>query len=261
MKQKEDKFKGKEYRLLDDRSGESFLLKVGRNSDLLVWDEKEGINRPIRHCPNERVIFVDKQSKHALVEPIIFRKGFLEVKRTDQITQQFLDAHPDNKANGGAWFESIDYSAEAIEGVEVDELQLDIKNAVRAKAKEKDGIYEIEAVVAVLVNSVLRASEMSLQEMKREIYNEVDNNPYYFCDDNGNISIFDDDSTKLKYLTLRAIKDGIIKKSPNNKSMLWVKNNELIASAPRGLDLVDYFSDYLSSDEGMLVIEEIKNRS
>jgi len=43
--------------------------------------------------------------------------------------------------------------------------------------------------------------------------------------------------------------------------MLWAKGGKVIATAPQGVDLLEYFTDYLSSDEGILVIEEIKKRS
>ena len=63
-----------------------------------------------------------------------------------------------------------------------------------------------------------------------------------------------------KYITLRAIKDGIIKKSPNNKSIVWGKDSKKIYTAPQGVDLVESFADYLSSDDGIIVLEEIKKR-
>ena len=65
---KEKKLVDKSYRLLGDRSGEAFLLKTGKNKRLLIFDTDEKINRAIRHCPNEKSIFLDEQSNHALVE-------------------------------------------------------------------------------------------------------------------------------------------------------------------------------------------------
>lgn len=256
-----NKYTEKSYRLTEDRSGEAFLLKTGKNRRLLTFDAEKGYNRAIRHCPNEKSIFIDEQSEHALVEPIIFYKGVLTVSATDQTTQRFLDAHPSNVANGGNWFEAINDDADATEEVEMEDLILDIKNMIREKAKEDSGIYALEMVVAVMIDSVEKASQMSEEALKRVLYNEADRNPYYFTDDNGNVNIFDNESMQRKYLTIRAIKDGVIKRSPNSKSILWTKDNTVIATAPKGLELIDYFADYLSSDEGMLVIEEIKRRS
>lgn len=257
----ETKYLEKSYRLADDRSGESLLLKVGKNRRLLVFDEAKGHNRAIRHCPNERSIFVDEQSEHALVEPIIFEFGYLDVNATDQITQKFLDIHPDNVSNGGTWFEPVDDEMEAKESIEMDEKIMDIKYAVRAKSKEEDGIHALMAVVAVLTGSVIEASQMGKEELKVEIYRAAERNPDYFVDDSGNVTIFNDDYIYRKYLVLKSIKDGIIKKSSNGKSMLWYRDNKMICTSPASIDLVDYFTDYLTTDDGMLVLEEIQRRS
>ena len=255
------KFTAKEYRLADDRSGLTFILKTGKQKNLLIFDEDKGISRPIRHCPNEKTIFADEQSNFALVEPIIFTHGYLEVSRESQITQKFLDSHPDNVINGGVWFEEVNDEKEAEADLKIDDLKIDLYNAVRKKLNEQDGVYELEAVVAVLENSVAEASGMSPQSLKRRIYQEIESNPLYFADDNYNVTIFEDDYINRKYFVLRAIKEAIIKKSPNDKSMVWVKDNKMIVTAPRGLGLVEYFADFLGTEEGMLVAEEIKRRS
>lgn len=254
-------FTSKEYRLADDRSGLAFILKTGKDQRLLVFDEKKGINRPIRHCPSEKSIFIDEQSDRAYIEPIIIMHGSIEIPREAQITQQFLDAHPDNVGNGGTWFEEINEEKEAENDLILDEIKIDIYNAVRNKSKEDGGEYELESVVAVLENSVQEASVMGLKSLKRRIYQEIESNPLYFCDEDGNVTIFEDDYVTRKYFVLRAIKEAIIKKSANNKSIVWVKDGKTIATAPRGLELVDYFADFLGTEEGLLVSEEIKRRS
>tara|TARA_R110000796_G_scaffold23144_1_gene66654 strand:- start:2426 stop:3244 length:819 start_codon:yes stop_codon:yes gene_type:complete len=260
---KESSLKTKEYRLCDNRRGLMLILKTGKDKKkrLMVWDEKSEISRPIRHCPSEKSIFIDEQTEYAFVEPILFLSGYLEVDRTKQITQKFLDNHPDNAVNGGSWFEEINDEQEAEDDLTLEELKNDVYNAVRKKALEADGEYELEAVVAVLENSVQKASEMQLNSLKRRIYQQVQSNVEYFTDDNGNVNIFEDEYIMRKFFVLRAIKEGIIKKSINGKSMVWVKDNSAIASAPRGLELVEYFADFLGTDEGLLVSEEIKKRS
>lgn len=277
MARNKAKFQERTYRLTDDRTGLSYYIKTGKRKNLLVFDEEQGFKRPIRHCPNESTIYADdigeeikisggksrvvKQSEKPEVKPIIFKGGYLTVPPTDQLTQKFLAIHPDNVENGGSLFEMIDDEKEAEEGLELDELKIDIYSAIREKAKEDGGEYELEAIVAVLENSVVAASEMGIKSLKRRIYQEIEADPYFFVDDKGNVNIFEDDYITRKYFVLRAIREGIIKKSPNNKSMLWVKGNEVIASAPRGVELTEFFTDFLASDEGMLVSEEIKKRS
>jgi hypothetical protein len=261
MKKTSEKLTEKSYRLTDSRSGEAFMLKTGRNKRLLAFDEEKKYNRAIRHCPNEVSIFIDEQSEHALVEPVIFRNGMLDVKKQDQATQKFLSFHPDNVANGGNWFEEINDEQEAGEDIEREELVTEIKQTVKAKGDEEEGIYALEMVASILLNSVNEASKMSKSELKRTIYQFADSDPYYFTDDEGNVNVFDDEYSHRKYLVLRAIKDNIIKKSPNRKSILWVNSNKIIATAPQSIDLIEYFTDYLSTDDGILVIEEIKKRT
>lgn len=255
------KLTSKTYRLADDRSGESCMIKTGKKGSLTVFDEEAESRRAIRHCPNQKSIFMDEQDKFGLVEPIIFQYGYLEVAANQPITQKFLDAHPSNKANGGGWFEEVNEEQESKESILDDELRVDIKYAVRQMAKKKDGIHELSAVVAVLLDNVEEASNMGLESLKRVIYNEIDADASYFTDEKGNVNIFDDDSIKRKYLILRAIKEGIIRKSPNNRAMLWTRDKKVIATAPRSIELVEYFSDYLTTEEGMLVLEEITRRS
>lgn len=251
----------KSYRLLDSRSCEAFLLQVGRDRRLLFFDEKAGYNRAIRHCPNEKSIFIDEQSDHALVEPIIFYGGILDVKKEDQTTQKFLEAHPANSVNGGVWFEEINEEVEATEDIEIEELIIDIKQAIKTKALEKDGVFALEMVASVLKNFAVEIGKYQSSELKRMIYQYVDMDPFLFLNDAKAVDIFDDEYTQRKYLVLRSISEGVIKKSPSRKAMVWAKDGKVIATAPQGIDLIEYFTDYLSSDEGILVIEEIKKRS
>ena len=255
------KIKTKEYRLTGDRSGLAYIIKTGKKRKLLIFDEEKKVSRPIRHCPNEPTIYSDKQSEYAFVEPIIFMHGYLEVNREAQVTQQFLDNHPDNVNNGGNLFEEVNDEKEAEQDLIVDEMKIDIYNAVREIASTDGGEYQLEAVVAVLEDSVVVAAEMGLKSLKRRLYQEIESNPYYFCDDNGKVTIFDDDFISRKYFVLRALREAVIKKSPNNKSISWVRDGKVIATAPRGLELVDYFTDFLGTEDGMLVAEEIKRRS
>lgn len=257
----------KEYRLANDRSGESFILKVGRNGKLTVYDEEfvtpqgtKGARRAIRHCPNQQSIFLDKQDKFAKVEPIIFINGYLKVPADQPMTQMFLDMHPSNVANGGRTFEPVDEAIEAQESIEVEELQTKLKAAVISMSEEKQGLLKLSSVAAVIEGSVDKVSRMQIPELKRIIYNKIEDNPYYFTDDGGNITIFEDESVDRKYVVLTALKHGVLRKSANGRSMLWGDNKELIVTAPIGVDFNDYFANYLTTDDGVLVFDEIIKR-
>lgn len=258
----------KTYRLSDDRSGEAFLLKVGRSYELSVFDPdyiredgKKGARRAIRHCPNQKSIFIDEQDKYALVEPIIFVNGYLEVPNEQPITQEFLDAHPSNLSNGGHWFELIDEEKEAKNSIETEELSIDVKYEIRRVAKKKDGIHELKAIASVFLGSIDQTDNMGIEELKQYLYGCVEDDITRFVDESGRVTIFEDGNVTRKYIILRALKDGILKKSKDNKSLMWVKGNSIITTAPSSIDNIQFFADFLATDEGVLVSEEIAKRS
>lgn len=253
----------KSYRLANDRSGERTFVKTGKKGTLTVFEvvDKKNVRRAIRHCPNQKSIYMDEQDKFAIVQPIIFINGYLDVPADQPITQEFLDNHPSNAINGGGWFELVDEELEAKEGIEDNELKMDIMYEIRQMAKKEDGIHELKAVVAVILGSVEETYDKGIEELKSILYAEVENDVRYFTDEKGNVTIFDDDVIKRKYLTLRAIREGTIRKSSDGKSMLWGRDSKMIATAPRSIDLIEYFADYLLSDDGVLVAEEIVKRS
>jgi len=257
------KLRDKSYRLTDNKSGEASIQKSGVGGSLTVLGLVKGkqVRRAIRHCPNQPSIYVDEQDEHAVIAPIIFINGQLHVKASQPITQEFLDMSPDNVDNGGVRYEYINDEIEASESIVDEELKTDVRVMIREVAKEDGGIDKLSAVVAVLKGSVTIASRMLIGELKRVLYNEVDENVSYFVNDMGDVTIFDDEDIQRKYMTLKAINDGIIKKSPTGKTMLWSKDNAAICTAPASINLTDFFSSYLGTDDGMLVVQEIVNRS
>ena len=44
----------------------------------------------------KRAPFEEEQDGNAIMEPIVFEDGFLNVDRTNQVLQQFLALHPGN---------------------------------------------------------------------------------------------------------------------------------------------------------------------
>lgn len=259
---KSNSFKPVIYRLANDRFGESTLIKTGRNKKLIIYDKDKGYNRAIRHCPNEKSIFVDEQAEKPYVEAVIFTHGVFEITQPKQlITKKFLDAHPQNVANGGTWFEIVDEESNNQEFVDIEEAKLELKNLVRVKAKEEDGIYDLQATVSVLESRNV-GNSMTTAELKAAIYRQIDNDYLYFMDDSGkNPIIFEDEYVKMKFLGLRALEEGIIQKDPRTRSILWVDNKEQVYQAPVGIKLMDSFAEFLMTDDGMLVGKEIANRS
>ena len=249
----------KVYRLTENRSGLTFTLKTGRNHNLIINDAK-GLPQAIRHCTNEKSIYVKMQSDYAIVTPIIFMGGYIEVPPHMQITQAFLDAHPGNTLNGGNKFEFVDDEKQAKDHIVIDEAKVDIKYAIRQKSKEKDGIHALKQVASVIKGSVVQVDEMGMEELKELLYNEIDRNYKYFIDDSGTVDVFEDEYLKRKYLTLRAMRAGILKESSDRKAIQWANNSQLVFAGPVGQPLVDSFAEFLGTDEGIVVLESISKK-
>lgn len=249
----------KVYRLTNGKSPMTCTLNIGSNHNLIVND-KNGMPQAIRHCINEKSIYVKLQSDYARIAPIVFKGGYLTVPANMQITQAFLDAHPKNVANGGHLFEFVDDEKQAKTNIEDTELKVVIKSAIIAEAKKKDGIHSLKQVASVIKGSLITVDGKGIEELKEMLYEEVDRNPKFFVDEAHNVDVFDDAYLKRKYLALRAIKAGVLKESSDRKSILWTNNNEVVFQAPVGQNLMDTFSDFLGTDDGLLVIETITAR-
>lgn len=262
MKAKKQPFKPVTYRVAGDRVGNSLIIKAGRRGNVYVFDENKGFNRAIRHCPNERSIFVDEQSPMAVTTPVVFEHGYFEITRPDQlITKQFLDAHPKNKANGGRFFEIVDEQKEDQAYIEVEEIKVELKSLVNSKSKEEDGLYALQATVSALEGRAIVGDEMLLSELKAKLYSAIDEDYELFVDEKGNPTIFEDSHVNMSYVVLRAKKEGVIKTDDISRTVSWAKGGEQIFKGPIGVPIMDSFVDFLFTEEGLLVAKEISKRS
>jgi hypothetical protein len=245
----------KSYRLLK-YSPLTFELKTGRNNNLIVFDPETEDTRAIKHCPNEKSIFVDEQSKLGVVKSIVFVNGVYNVKATDVRTQQFLDIHPSN----GIIFEEINQSADAQEMLEWEDLILDMKTEIRKKAREENGIEEIRVLVSALTSDISGTANLSAPELRYAAFELVESNPDRFLNDDGEISIFDDSDITRKAISNNAFASGVVTLSPDARQILWSDNKAPICSVPRGKGYSQFFADYLKTDDGIEVMKELSKR-
>lgn len=249
------KLVAKNYRLLRYEPL-TFTLKVGRGNSLLVFDQSKRINRAIRHCPNESSIFVDEQSPNAVVEPIVFLRGLLETKDTDVITQQFLDVHPKR----GQIFDLIDDAADAAALTDIEEVKIDVKQAIRKKAKEDGGAEELGIILSVLLSDAAAVARMGISEIKNELYDLVEENVNRFVDEDGEVTIFDDVDIKRAAITQHAFNSGVIQVSADGSKVMWSDSKSTICHIPVGQNHIDFFSRFLGTEDGLKVAVEISKR-
>jgi hypothetical protein len=235
----------------------SFTLNVGRSKTLIVWDHKTQRSRAIRHCPNEKSIFLDDQSKDiAVVEPIVFVRGFLNTTGKEGYTQNFIEIHP----KFGILFELVNAEADAEELVSLEDTIIDIKQAIRKKSGSEGGIEKLRAIVSVLNSDPGGAAKMTPSELRFSAYEAVNANPNRFIDDNKKITIFDDDDIKRTAMAQHAFLAGVIQVSPNGRQVLWADNKSAICNVPIGMNYMKIFSEFLSTEEGINVCAELSRR-
>ena len=246
----------KEYRLLDFQPL-TYTIKTGRDNNLLVWDEESQSTRAIKHCPNEKSIFVDEQSDKAVVRAIVFLNGLLSTKASEKTTQDFLENHPKR----GILFELIDAAADAQVFSDIEEIKLDVKQAIRLKAKEETGMTELRLIVSVLNNDSLSASKMEPAEVKNELYSLVETNLNRFVDmETGEVTVFDDVDIQRMALAQHSFDSGVIQVSADGNKVMWSDNKKTICMIPSGQNHLDFFAKYLGTEESIQVAKEISKR-
>lgn len=243
----------KVYRLTSRTLPPTFLLNVGRNLDLAIYDEDSKMRRVIRHAPNERSIYVDEQSESPKVDTIIFEGGYLRVSHKFPLTQEFLDKHPGN----GIKFEEINKAQDAIDYVDLEEVKLTLKNEVIQVANDKkEGEVKLRALAAVLVESVALVSDLSIGELKKIIYTSIDDNPRKFLNQNGATILFSNSHNERKFIVLKALETGVIQVTPDNK-IVWGDNKSLITNVPRGVIATTFMTEFLDTEDGVILSELI----
>lgn len=248
-KQKVDKV----YKLTGRILPPIYILNSGRNLNLDVYDDKSQTRRVIRHAPAERSIFIDEQSDNPKVETIIFEGGYLNVSHKYPLTQEFLDKHPSN----GIKFEEINKAQDAIDYVDLEETKLTLKLEVTQVANDKkNGEVKLRSLAAVLVDSVALVSDLSIAQLKEIIFKAVDDNPRRFLNQNGATMLFTSSHNERKFIALKAVETGVIQITPDNK-IVWGDSKAVITNVPRGVIAMTFLTEFLDSEEGVILSELI----
>jgi len=228
----------KQYRLKTDVAPLAFMLASHNNkrTPLLYFDEELGSNRALRYARNQKSPFEDEQDGNAILEPIVFEDGFLNVDRGNQVLQEFLYYHPQN----GQTFEEVNKEVDAAEELEVEELILD----AQVLAKELD-LSTLESLSRVLFGA--GSDRKSTAELRRDMLVFSRNNPVEFIDmlNDPSLQVYDD-VAKFFGASLLLVKNknrDIYFNLPTNKTKLL--------TVPFGEDPQDIAASYMQTDEGI----------
>jgi hypothetical protein len=234
------------YRLKTDKAPLSYML-ASRNTKrypLLWYDEEENVNKPLRYAINQKTPFEDEQDGNAVIEPIIFENGFLNVPKTNPVLQEFLYYHPMN----GLAFEEVNNERDAQE--EVEYLTAEVDALIRARELS---IEQLETVYRVLFNKDV--SRVTTAEMKRDVLIYARNYPGAF------LQSLEDPMLHLQSQVHIFFDMGLLGFRNGNKEVWYSTptNKKKMMNIPYGEDPYVLVAMYLKTDEGVEALKMLEH--
>ena len=218
--------------------------KHTRKHALLYFDEKSGKQREIRYATNQDSPLVDEQKGECTMGHIRFHDGTLKVPKEKQNLQKLLSLYHPLK---GRMYEEFSAKEEAVDQLEILDLQIDAMNAAR-----NIDIDQAEAILRVEIGS--KVNSMSSKEIKRDLLLFARNNPELF------ISLANDDNVVLRNLAIRAAEAGIINLSGDQRTFTWGSNGRKLMNVPFDENPYSAFAAWLKTDEGVEVYRSIDKK-
>ena len=249
MKAKKEQYKAKSYRLKGDKAPLSYMLssRHSQRSPLLYFDEKTGVNEPLRYARNQKSPFENEQDGNAILEPIVFEDGMLSVSKENQVLQKFLSIHPSN----GYVFEEINKERDAVS--ELEQVEFELEAQLEAKKRTTD-LSKLTQVCRVLMGNAVE--NMTTAELKRDILVYAKNNPDDFLDtvNDPMLELMDDvyQFFNLSLLSTRNNGKDVYYNLPNNKKKML--------TIPFGEDPNFIVASFMKSDDGLEVYKLLKNK-
>ena len=215
-----------------------------RKHALLYFDEKTGKQREIRYATNQDSPLVDEQKGEVTMGHIRFLNGSLTVTKNLQNLQKLLSLYHPLK---GKVYEEFSAKEEAVDQLEVLDLQIDAMNAARSI-----DVDQAEAILRVEVGS--KVNEMSSKELKRDLMLFARNNPALF------ISLANDENVQLRNIAIRAVEVGIINLSQDQRTFTWTSTGRKLMNVPFDENPYSAFAAFLKTDEGVEIYKSIDKK-
>lgn len=239
IKRKEVAIKGWEYEIWRNPSLATVISSKGKT----VYDEEKNTVRSIRYCPNEPSVWLDEQSEHAYVEPVIFRNGKLFVPKEKPNLKAYLELHPANEKNGGHMFRLVDTERDA-------EKELNSEFIIaEAVSKVRDTAIDELLPVAIYFNVTIDAPS---SEIRFNLLNLAKKDPEAFLD------AFNDPQVVARSLAKQASDYQFIALRENG--VYWFDTNKLIVTVPVGRNALDVITRFLLTEQGASVYAELEEK-
>jgi hypothetical protein len=225
-------------------SGKQPLSYSFRSKNLFYFDEEKGYEREIQYAVNQSTPFVDEFKGQIRPGRIVFRNGAMFVPKEKVALQKFLSIyHPFAEKS---WKEVKPVVAAATE-LEALDLQLDAMNAARSM-----DIDFIEAIMRTEIGSGI--SKMTSKELKRDALVFAKKNPKLF------LSLMKDGNIHLRNLGIKAVEQGILTLSPDQRTVLWTSTNRKLINVPFEEHPYSALAAWFKTDEGMEVLQSVEKQ-
>jgi len=218
--------------------------KHTRRHPLLWYDAAKKEQRELRYATNMSSPFVDEQKGEVTLGHITFRNGELKVPKEKISLQKLLSLyHP---------FKDNKYKEFRPAKIAQDEL-IDIEWEIEALNAARDMDIDLaEAIARVEYGS--KVSSMSSKELRRDLLLLAKKNPKLF------LSLAADENVQLRNFAINAVELGIIRISPDNRTVHWSSNDRKLMTVPFDENPYSALAAWFKTDEGVDVFKSIEKR-
>lgn len=245
-KKPEWEFKDRTYYLISNKQPIIATIpgKHTEKRSLLWFDPNKGYQRELRYATNQPSPFVDEQEGPATLEHIIFRNGTLTVPAAKQNLQKLLSLYHPLKDKLYAEFDAVKVAEYDLDDIE---LEIDALNL----AKELD-IDILEGILRVDQGS--KVKNMTSKEIKRDALIYAKRNPALF------IELATDENVQLRNLGVKAVEQGFIKLSQDQRYFTWGSTDRKLFTIPFDENPYSALAAWFKTDEGVEVFQNLQKR-
>ena len=220
------------------------LSRMIKSADIYWFDEEKGYERELKYCQNQKTPFVDEMKGDQRLEHIIFRSGSLYVPKEQTTLQKLLSLYHPHKDKLYYEFKPVEIAENQLDWLEFEVEALGI-------AKDMD-IDMAEAIMRAEIGS--EVNNLSSKELKRDLLLFARRNPKLF------IELTTDDNVQLRNFGIRAVEEGIISLSSDQRYFIWNSTNRKIMTVPFDEHPYTALAHWFKTDEGMEIYSNIQKR-
>jgi hypothetical protein len=226
------------------RGGKKPLSRSIKAAGIFYFDEEKGYERELKYCQNQKTSFVDEMVGDQRLEHIIFRSGSLFVPKEQTVLQKLLSLYHPHR--DGLYEE---YKPAALAADEIDVLNIQVDALIAARNIDID---MAEAIMRVEKGS--EVSSLSSKELKRDLLVFARNNPKLF------LELADDENVMLRNFGIKAVENGILRLSSDQRNFLWGSNGRKVMVIPFDEHPYTALAHWFKTDEGMEIYSNIEKR-